>query len=46
MQWHLSSTKSAKQNVSVREKGGLVHRYQISAQGFQAVKDFIENERK
>jgi integrase len=35
-----------KKAVSVREKGGLVHRYQISGEGLQAIKDYIENERK
>jgi integrase len=34
-----------KKPVSVREKGGLVHRYQISAEGLQAISDYIENER-
>lgn len=35
-----------KKAVSVREKGGLIHRYQISAEGLQAIRDYIENERK
>jgi len=35
-----------KKALSVREKGGLVHRYQISGEGLQAIKDYIENERK
>lgn len=35
-----------KKAVSVREKGGLVHRYQISAEGLQAIRDYIEHERK
>lgn len=35
-----------KKAVSVREKGGLVHRYQISAEGLQAIRDYVENERK
>lgn len=35
-----------KKAVSVREKGGLVHRYQISGEGLQAIRDYIENERK
>lgn len=35
-----------KKAVSVREKGGLVHRYQISAEGLQAIRNYVENERK
>jgi len=35
-----------KKAVSVREKGGLLHRYQISAEGLQAIRDYVENERK
>jgi integrase len=35
-----------KKSLSVREKGGLVHRYQISAEGLQAIRDYIQNERK
>lgn len=35
-----------KKALSVLEKGGLVHRYQISGEGLQAIKDYIENERK
>ena len=35
-----------KKAVSVREKGGLIHRYQISAEGLQAIRDYVENERK
>ena len=35
-----------KKAVSVREKGGLVHRYQISAEGLQAIRDYVERERK
>jgi hypothetical protein len=30
----------------VREKGGLVHRHQISAEGLQSLRDYVENERK
>jgi integrase len=35
-----------KKAVSVREKGGLVHRYQISNEGLQAIRDYVDNERK
>lgn len=35
-----------KKALSVREKGGLTHRYQISAEGLQAIRDYVENERK
>lgn len=35
-----------KKAVSVREKGGLIHRYQISAEGLQAIRDYVDNERK
>jgi len=35
-----------KKAVSVREKGGLVHRYQISAEGLAAIRDYVEHERK
>jgi integrase len=31
--------------VAVREKGGLVHRYQISRQGLKSIGDYIEQER-
>jgi integrase len=31
--------------VAVREKGGLIHRYQISRQGLKAIADYIEQER-
>lgn len=35
-----------KKTVSMREKGGLVHRYQISAEGLQAIRDYVDKERK
>jgi len=35
-----------KKAVSVREKGGLIQRYQISAEGLQAIRDYVEHERK
>lgn len=34
-----------KKAISVREKGGLIHRYQISADGLQAIRDYVDNER-
>ena len=30
----------------VREKGGFVHCYEISTEGLQAIRDYVENERK
>lgn len=35
-----------KKAVSVREKGGPIHCYQISAEGLQAIRDYVEHERK
>lgn len=35
-----------KKAVSVREKGGLVPRFQISAEEWQAIRDYMENKRK
>lgn len=34
-----------KKTLAVREKGGLVHRYQISAEGLQALRDYVDEER-
>jgi integrase len=34
-----------KKMLAVREKGGLVHRYQISAEGLQAIRDYVDEER-
>lgn len=34
-----------KKTLAVREKGGLVHRYQISAEGLQAIRDYVDAER-
>ncbi|MFZ0256031.1 MAG: site-specific integrase [Gammaproteobacteria bacterium] len=36
---------AARQAVSVPEKGGLTHRYQISRQGLKAIADYLEHER-
>ena len=35
-----------KKAVSVREKGGLIHRYQISNEGLQAIRNYVDGERK
>lgn len=42
----LADVDFKKKVLSVREKGGLIHRYQISAEGLQAIRDYIEGERK
>lgn len=35
-----------RKSVTVREKGGANHRYQISKEGLDAINDYIEHERK
>jgi len=42
----LADVDFKKKALAVREKGGLVHRYQISAEGLQAIRDYIDSERK
>ncbi len=34
-----------KKLLAVREKGGLVQRYQVSAEGLQAIRDYVDEER-
>jgi integrase len=43
---NLDDVDFKKKAVAVREKGGLVHRYQISNEGLQAIRDYLDHERK
>ena len=42
----LADVDFKKKALAVREKGGLVHRYQISTEGLQAIRDYLDCERK
>lgn len=42
---NLGDVDFERRTVSVEEKGGYTHTYQISREGAQAIRDYIENER-
>lgn len=42
---NVNDTDEIRRAVSVPDKGGLTHRYQISRQGLKAIADYIEQER-
>jgi integrase len=42
----LADVDFKKKSVAMREKGGLIHRYQISTEGLQAIRDYVDKERK
>ncbi len=41
---NLGDVDFERRTVSVEEKGGYVHTYQISREGLQAIRDYIEQE--
>lgn len=43
---NLDDVDFKKKILAVREKGGLTHRYQISAEGLAAIRDYINEERE
>ena len=43
---NLSDVDFAKKKITVEEKGGMRHTYQINKEGLAAIRDYIENERE
>jgi len=42
----LEDVDARRKSVAVREKGGSLHRYQISKEGLDAVRDYVKHERE